>query len=82
MIVELLRLAREANPFRPFTVHLADGRSHRVPHRDCLSMSPGGRTVIVYESDEAGHILDSLLITELSIDKPGVATASADSGPS
>lgn len=80
MTIEQLRLAREANPFRPFTVHLADGRSHRVPHRDYLSMSPGGRTVIVYESDEAGHILDALLITELSIDKPGVATAPGSNG--
>lgn len=80
MTIEQLRLAREANPFRPFTVHLADGRSHRVPHRDYLSMSPGGRTVIVYESDEAGHILDALLITELLIDKPGVATAPGSNG--
>ncbi len=76
MNVDQIRLAREANPFLPFTVHLADGRSHRVPHRDYLSMSPGGRTVIVYESDEAGHILDSLLITELSLDKPPAAAAS------
>lgn len=73
MNVDQIRLVREANPFVPFTVHLADGRSHRVPHRDYLSMSPGGRTVIVYESDEAGHLLDSLLITELSLDKPAPA---------
>ena len=76
MIVDQIRLAREANPFLPFTIHVADGRSHRVPHRDYLSMSPGGRTVIVYESDEAGHILDSLLITELSLDKPPAPAAS------
>lgn len=76
MNVDQIRLAREANPFLPFTIHLADGRSHRVPHRDYLSMSPGGRTVIVYESDEAGHILDSLLITELSLDKPPAPAAS------
>ena len=75
MNVDQIRLVREANPFVPFTIHPADGRSHRVPHRDYLSMSPGGRTVIVYESDEAGHLLDSLLITELSLDKPGVESA-------
>ena len=74
MNVDQIRLVREANPFVPFTVHLADGRSHRVPHRDYLSMSPGGRTVIVYESDEAGHLLESLLITELSLDKPAPAS--------
>lgn len=80
MNVDQIRLAREASPFRPFTIHLADGRSHRVPHRDYLSMSPGGRTVIVYESDEAGHILDALLITELSIDKARDATAPESNG--
>ncbi len=80
MNVDQIRLVREANPFVPFTVHLADGPSHRVPHRNYLSMSPGGRTVIVYESDEAGHLLDSLLITELSIDKPGVGSAPESNG--
>ncbi len=70
MTIEQLRTAREANPFRPFTIHLADGRSHRVPHRDYLSMSPTGRTVIVYQSGEAFSILDLLLVTELTIDAP------------
>ena len=83
MSVEQLRLAREAVPFRPFWVHLADGRSHPVPHRDYLSMSPGGRTVIVYESAEGGHILDSLLITEINFDKPmRPQSAGADNGAS
>src|SRR5436190_21908584 len=49
MTIEQLRAAREANPFRPFTIDLADGRSLPVPHRDYLSMSPGGRTAIVYQ---------------------------------
>ncbi len=70
MTIEQLRATREASPFRPFTIHLAGGRSFRVPHRDYLSMSPGGRTVIVYQSDEAFSILDLLLVTELTIDSP------------
>jgi hypothetical protein len=68
MTVEQLRAAREANPFRPFTIHLADGRSLAVPHRDYLSMSPGGRTVIVYQASEAFSIIDLLLVTELAIE--------------
>ena len=76
MNVDQIRLVREANPFVPFTVHLADGRSHRVPHRDYLSLSPVGRTIVVYHSDGAGSFLDSLLITELTVDKPVLTSAS------
>jgi hypothetical protein len=68
MTIEQLRAAREANPFCPFTIHLADGRTHRIPHRDYLSMSPTGRTVIVYQADDAWSILDLLLVTELRIE--------------
>jgi len=64
----------EASPFRPFTIHLADGRSLTVPHRDFVSQSPGGRTIIVYWSDEAFSIVDLYLVTELEIQ------AQADSG--
>jgi hypothetical protein len=41
MTAEQLRAMREASPFRPFTIHLADGRSLPVPHRDFVSQSPG-----------------------------------------
>ncbi len=79
MTVEQLRTAREITPFQPFTIHMADGRSHRIPHRDYLSMSPGGRIVVVYGNDDAARIIDLLLVTELSIDKlAGQVDASAD----
>ena len=66
MTSERLRAVRDASPFRPFTVLLADGRSLRVPHRDFLSVSPGGRTVIIYQAAEAFSVLDLLLVTELA----------------
>jgi len=74
MTIEELRNARAANPFRPFTIRLADGRSFLVPHRDYLSMSPvGGRTVIVYGTNQgAFSILDLLLVTELSFEEQAV----------
>jgi len=70
MTVDQLRAMREANPFRPFIIHLADGRSFRVPHRDLVSHSPGGRTIIVYQSDEAFSIVDLYLVTELEAQAP------------
>jgi hypothetical protein len=70
------REMREANPFRPFIIHLADGRTLAVPHRDFVSQSPGGRTIIVYQSgtEEAFSIVDLYLVTELEVQ------AQADSG--
>jgi hypothetical protein len=68
MTTEELRTAREANPFRPFIIHMADGRSYPVPHRDFVSQSPGGgRTVIVYRADTSFSILDLFLVNELEV---------------
>jgi hypothetical protein len=67
MTAEQLRAMREAQPFRPFTIYLADGRSFKIPHRDFVSESPGGRTVIVYHADESFSIVDRYLVTELAV---------------
>ncbi len=81
MTIEKLRAVREANPFQPFTVHLADGRSLPVPHRDYLSMSPGGsRTVIIYGKGEDCSIIDVYLITELAFDKVPSLKSGNESG--
>jgi hypothetical protein len=65
MTIEQLRGLHQAQPFRPFTMHLADGRSIRVPHQEVLSHSPGGRTVIVFHADESFTIIDLLLVTSI-----------------
>ncbi len=70
MTAAQLRAMREATPFRPFTIHLADGRSVAVPHRDFVSQSPGGRTIIVYRSDEGFSVLDLYLVTALEVHAP------------
>jgi hypothetical protein len=67
MTAEQLRTMREANPFRPFIIHLADGRTFHVPHRDFISQTPGGRTIIVYQGNEAFSIVDLFLVTELEV---------------
>jgi hypothetical protein len=65
MTIEQIRNALQATPFRPFTIHLADGREPRVPHREFLSQSPGGRTIIIFQKDENFSIVDLLLVTDL-----------------
>jgi hypothetical protein len=67
MTIEQLRAMHQAVPFRPFTIDLADGRHLYVPHREFLSHSPSGRTVIVYGEDESFSIIDLLLVTELKV---------------
>jgi hypothetical protein len=67
MTAEQLRVMREANLFRPFTIHLADGRTLLVPHRDFVSQSPSGRTIIVYHPDDTYSVVDLYLVTELRV---------------
>ncbi|HWB13656.1 MAG TPA: hypothetical protein VG826_30805 [Pirellulales bacterium] len=67
MTIDELQAVLNATPFRPFTIHLADGSRHHVPHRDFWSHSPVGRTVIVYHEDDSFSIFDLLLITELKV---------------
>ena len=67
MTVEQLKTLQHAKPFRPFTIHMGDGRSFYVKHQDFLSRSPSGRTVIVYNEDDSFNILDMLLVTELEV---------------
>jgi hypothetical protein len=78
MTVDQLRSLRDGNPFQPFALHLAGGRTLRVPHRDFISISPGGRTAIVYQSEEAFSIVDLLLVNELSVEPPASQAPSAN----
>jgi hypothetical protein len=73
MTIQQLQRVRDASPFRPFVIHVADGRSFRVPHRDFVSHTPGGRTLIVYDEDddEGFSILDLLLVTEIEMERNG-----------
>jgi hypothetical protein len=67
MTVEQLRLVLRAAPFRPFAIHLADGRQIRVRHPDFVAQSPSGRTIIIYQEDDTFSIVDLLLVTELKV---------------
>jgi hypothetical protein len=68
MTIEQLRTVHQAKPFRPFTMHLEDGRALQVPHSEFLSHSPSGRTIIVYHANDAFSIIDLLLVTELEVE--------------
>jgi hypothetical protein len=63
--IEQFRAAHQAEPFRPFVLHLADGRELDVPHREFASTSPSGRTDIIYKADDSWNAVDLLLVTDL-----------------
>ena len=71
MTTDRLRDVCQAQPFRPFTMHLADGRLIPVLHREFLMSSPSGRTVVVYQPDDSLNIVDMLLVTDLEIKPNG-----------
>jgi hypothetical protein len=70
MSVQQLDNIHRAQPFRPFTIRVADGRAFEIPHPEFLSRSPSGRTVIVYGPEENFSVLDLLLVTELEVNPP------------
>ena len=71
MTTDRLRDLWHAQPFRPFIIHLADGRDVKVVHPEFLSRSPSGRTITVYQPDESFNIIDLLLVTDLELASNG-----------
>jgi hypothetical protein len=60
---------KNASPFVPFVVLMADGREFEVRHPDFIARSPTGRSVVL--CDAAGvHILEVRLIAELRHPEP------------
>jgi hypothetical protein len=57
-----------AQPFIPFTVHVADGREYRIPTPDHAHVYPTGGRVSIYTDDEREFILPALLISGVALD--------------
>ena len=67
MTIEQLVSVTHAQPFRPFRVHLADGRALDIQHPDFIARSPAGRTVVIYKADETLEIVDLLLVSSIEV---------------
>ena len=70
MTVERIRELYEAQPFQPFVMHMVDGRKLPVVRREFLSLSPSGRTVVIFQPDDSCNIVDLLLVTDLELGLP------------
>ncbi len=62
-----LQSVYRAQPFRPFVIHLADGRNVRVEHPEFMALAPTGRSAVVYGKGGALEIIDVLLVTSLKV---------------
>ena len=71
--IEQLRATQRAQPFVPFTLRLADGRSYTIEHPDFISSHPQGRTVVVYQRGTNGdlEIIDLLLVVGIEVHRSG-----------
>ncbi|MHC4301105.1 MAG: hypothetical protein ACYS7Y_27850 [Planctomycetota bacterium] len=63
MDLEGIREALRRQPFEPFALRLADGRSLDVPHPEMVAV--GKRRVIVVEPDDSWSVAEPLLIVSL-----------------
>jgi hypothetical protein len=64
MTTEQLREFHQARPFKPFRVHMADGQSIDVLHPELMAYG-GGRTFVVFVSQEHSRVIDLLLVASL-----------------
>jgi len=63
-----VREALRREPFKPFNIRLADGRSLPVPHRDFVACGP--RRIIVVAEDNSWTVVEPLLIVSIDYEKP------------
>jgi hypothetical protein len=82
MTIERFRDVYNAQPFRPFVIHLADGREIPVHHREFVLTVPSGRTIVVCQPDDTLNIIDLLLVTDLEIQPDGAARPEDSPGAS
>ena len=67
MKVDEIRTLLHAQPFIPFTIHLADGRKLRIAHPDFVATAHKSNTIIVYLPDDSFHVVDLALATDAHV---------------
>ncbi|MEA3210588.1 MAG: hypothetical protein QOE70_3645 [Chthoniobacter sp.] len=65
MTTEALRKILAAQPFHPFTLHLADGSQVPVDHPEAIAYR-GGRIAVVFTTEENFEVIDLLLVAKLT----------------
>lgn len=66
MIASELRDLMNAQPFRPFTVHLTDGKEVNIHHHDYAWMLPSGFQLIYESPTGKVHIMNVPQISQVT----------------
>ena len=62
-----IRKLLEVRPFQAFILHLANSTKISIEHPEFMATAPNGREAIVYESDSSFHIIDLMLVNEVTV---------------
>ncbi len=81
MDITAIREAMHAQPFRPFSLRLADGRELTIRHPDFIAIAPNEWSVSVYYSDDSRmSVLEPQMIVSVEKSVPN-PTAPGNNGP-
>jgi hypothetical protein len=67
MTFEELRSVSNAQPFRPFVLHLTDGQEVPVLHPEIVMAVPSGQTILVHQADDTIDVIDLPQVTRLEL---------------
>ena len=73
MTTQQLQHLIRAIPFRPFHIHMADGRAIFIPHPEMIAHAANGRIALVATSDDGFEVIDLLLVTALRVESTEAA---------
>ena len=59
-----------AQPFVPFTIHLADQREFAVRHPELLTLSGGGRIATYHAPSQFQEAIEVLMIVSVRVNEP------------
>lgn len=71
MTIEQLHEAYDIEPFRPFTVHLDDGRRIPVRTRWCMCIAPDGTEFIVQRPKERYNVIELARVAKVEFKANG-----------
>ena len=70
MTLEKIREIWAQQPFRPFVIHLPDGRSLSVEHPEFVSFPEGQNILVVTHADGAESLIDLFLVSDITVKAP------------
>jgi hypothetical protein len=66
MIPDALKARLKTAPFKPFELRLTSGESYVVRHPEMVSISPGGRHLILWVGENSYVDIDLLLVERIA----------------